>query len=344
MSRIHFLKDKDSAYKSLLPLAAFLVILAANCVLTKNFMNIRVQDGQLFGSLIDIGKQATPEILVALAMTLVIASKGIDLSVGAVAAIAGAVSALLLTAPNPMPLPAIMVIVLMIGTLAGIWNGILVSYLKVQPFIATLILMVAGRGIAQIVTGGFIITLPETEICRRFADLANGSFLLLPIRFYIVAILCALTWFLTRKTVVGTFIESVGCNEKASEYCGINANAVKLFVYAYSGMMAALAGMILTGDVKSADPSTIALRDHNELDAILAVIIGGTAFSGGRFNLFGTVIGALIMRTLLIQVFSSGWNWGHALVLKAVTVIVVCLIQSPSFRMATSKAFVRRSA
>lgn len=340
-----FHSHREGLYRSLLPLAAFILILIINTIFTKNFWHVDIRNHQFFGTIFDIGRQASPEILMALAMTLVIAgTKGIDLSVGAVAAMAAGIAALYLIAPHPMSLAVIIAISLGAGAVAGLWNGFLVSYLGIQPFIATLILMVAGRGIAQLIVQGQIITLPVTSpICNTFCAMSNGAWFFIPIRFYIVAIVASITWFLARKTVIGVYIEAVGGNETAAKYCGINAAAVKLFVFAFSGVCAALAGLILTGDVRSADPNTLALNDHNELDAILAVIIGGTAFTGGRFNLFGSVVGALIMRTLMIQIFSSDMTWGYALVLKAVTVIIVCLIQSPQFRALFGRGISRRS-
>ena len=348
-----FFSHKEGLYKALLPLGAFLIVIIINAIFTKNFLHISIgSDGLLNGMPILIGKHATPVILMAMAMTLVIATKGIDLSVGAVAAISGVTAAVMLCAKHPLPLPLIVIICLGIGVMAGIWNGILVAYLKIQPFIATLILMVAGRGIAQIIpksigeAEGTIVTLPlETSaISRHFCELCNGGFLGLPNKFFLIALLVFITWFIARKTVWGTFIESVGSNETASKYCGINSSMVKVFVYAFSGLCAALAGLLLTAQVAAADANTMALRDHNEVDVILAVIVGGTAFSGGKFSLFGSLIGALIMRTMIFQVQAAGLNWGYALAMRAIAVVLVCLIQSPAFRLSVSKMFRRRSA
>lgn len=351
-----FFAHREGLYKSLLPLAAFVLVIGINAIFTKNFVRVSVgPDGLLTGMLILIGRHATPVILMSMAMTLVIATKGIDLSVGAVAAISGVTAAVLLMEPHPMPIGLIIACCLGIGALAGVWNGILVSYLKIQPFIATLILMVAGRGIAQLLpkligeTEGTILTLPlnnphSNPIFKHFCDLGNGGAMYLPYRFFLVALVLLVTWFIARKTVWGTFIESVGSNETAAKYCGINPSTVKVFVYAFSGLCAALAGLLLTAQAASADANTMALRDHNELDVILAVIVGGTAFSGGKFNLFGSLIGALTMRTLILQVQAAGLNWGYALVLRAVAVVIVCLIQAPAFRAAVGNLFKRGSA
>ncbi len=229
----------------------------------------------------------------------------------------------------------------------------LITLLRIQPFMATLILMVAGRGIAQIIptfkpgeTEGAILTLHVDQIPlhKAFCDLFNGGVFLFPNRFYLVAAMCLLTWFIARKTVCGTYVESVGSNETAAWYCGINASLVKLFVYAFSGLCAALAGLLITAQTASADGNTIGLKDHNELDVILAVIIGGTAFSGGKFNLFGSLIGALTMRVLIFQVAAKGLNWGYSLAMSATVVVIVCLIQSAAFRESIAKVLKRRSA
>lgn len=360
-SQQRFFSSKDGLIKSFLPLLVLVIVLFISAFSMK-FINFSPKAGQpvidwngLSGMLLLVGRHATPVILMSFAMTLVIATKGIDLSVGAVAAISGVSAAVLLMSPNHFSLPAIICICLGIGALAGLWNGFLVAYVRIQPFIATLILMVAGRGIAQILpvrigeTEGTILTLPlnnphSDPIFNEFCNLGNGAFLGLPNRFYLVALFFLITWFIARKTVLGTYIESVGSNETAAKYCGINPNYVKLFVYAFSGLCAALAGLLLTAQVASADANTMALRDHNELDVILAVIVGGTAFSGGKFSLFGSLVGALIMRTLIFQVQGAGLNWGYALALRAVAVILVCLIQSQSFRASVTSVFKRGRA
>lgn len=311
--------------KSLLPFAALAVLLIFNIFFTHNFVKIEVKDGRLFGAIIDIFHRGAPVMLLAIGMTLVIATRGIDLSVGAVMAITGAVSALLLTT-TALPVPVIVALSLLISCAAGLWNGLLVAYFKIQPIVATLILMVAGRGIAQLLTNGQIITFEN----KGFEYIGSGGFLRLPVTIFIVAVVFAIAMFITRRTIIGTYIEAVGNNETASTYSGINAGLIKLLVYAFCGICAGLAGIIATADIKAADATHIGL--NLELDAILSVIIGGTLFTGGKFNLVGSIIGALVIRTLTSTILMRGVDIEYTLVVKAITVILVCLIQSPQIK------------
>lgn len=332
---------REALYRTLLPIAALVVLLLYNCLFTKGFADIELKDGRLFGAMIDILHRGAPVILLAIGMTLVIATRGIDLSVGSVMAISGATAALLLTRSS-MPVPVVILAALGAAAAAGLWNGMLVSYLGIQPFVATLILMVAGRGIGQLMTDGMIITFTTSSACQRFAYLGTGSFLALPTTVFIAAGVFLVTAFIVRKTVVGTCIEAVGGNETAASYCGINAGMVKVFTYVFCALCAGIAGLILTADVKAADASTVGL--NKELDAILSAVIGGTLFSGGRFNLTGSVAGALIIQTLTTQILMNGVDYGYTLAIKAVVVIAVCLAQSPSFRAALSGLRTGRSA
>lgn len=308
--------------RSLLPLVALGVLILFDAFFVPNFLSIRVQDGRLFGPLIDILHRGSIVALLALGMTLVIATRGIDLSVGAIMAITGATSALLLTTTG-LGVGVIVPLGLIVATLAGLWNGLLVAYFRIQPIVATLILMVAGRGIAQLLTNGQIITFEN----RSFEFIGNGSVLGLPFTIFIAGAVFAMALFLARKTIVGLFIEAVGGNEVASEYSGVSVASVKLFVYAFSGLCAGIAGIIATSDIKAADASNIGL--NIELDAILAVVIGGTRFAGGRFNLIGSVIGALLIQTLTTTILMKGVGVEYTLVVKALVVITVCVIQSP---------------
>lgn len=307
------------------PLAALAVLLAVSALLVPNFLRVEMRDGRLFGALIDIAHRAAPVILLAIGMTLVIATRGIDLSVGATMAISGAAAALLLTRTNA-PVPVVVIAALGAGLAAGLWNGALVAYAGIQPIVATLLLMVAGRGIAQLMTDGQIVTFENAA----FESIGAGSLLALPSTFYVASGVLAMSVFAARRTVMGSYIEAVGGNETAAIYSGIDAGRVKLFVYAFSGICAAIAGLLAAADLKAADASNAGL--YLELDAILAVVIGGTLFTGGRFNLAGSVIGALVIQTLTTGILMRGVGVEYTLVVKAVTVIAVCVIQSPRLR------------
>jgi simple sugar transport system permease protein len=208
----------------------------------------------------------------------------------------------------------------------GVWNGALVAWCGVQPIVATLILMVAGRGVAQLLTDGQIITVENAG----FTFIAGGYFLGLPFPVTLVLLALLITAILTRRTAMGLFIESVGNNETASYFAGVNACGVKLFVYAFCGLCAGVAGLIEASAIKAADANNAGL--YLELDAILAVVLGGTALTGGRFNLLGSLVGALIIQTLTTTILTRGVPVQYTLVVKAVVVLAVCLLQSEPFR------------
>lgn len=306
-----------------LPVAALAALILIDLLFVPHFGSIELKHGRLFGAPIDILHRATPVILTAIGMTLVIATRGIDLSVGAVMAITGSLAALMLTRTT-LPVTAIVPVSLLVAVVAGLWNGTLVAWLRIQPIVATLILMVAGRGIAQAM--GQRITFDNAA----FEFVGSGSMLWLPFTVFISASVFAATLFLTRRTVLGTYIEAVGGNETAAVLSGINAGGVKLLVYAFSGLCAGIAGLVATADVRLADASNTGL--YIELDAILAVVIGGTLFTGGRFSVIGSVVGALVIQTLTTGILMVGLEPKHTLVVKAITVVVVCFVQSSTFR------------
>ncbi|MGJ9383689.1 ABC transporter permease [Salipaludibacillus sp. CF4.18] len=202
--------------------------------------------------------------------------------------------------------------------------------LGIQPIVATLILMVAGRGVAQLITNGQITTI----YYQPYSFIGSGHLFMLPFSIYIVIAVLCLALFITRKTAIGLFIESVGGNPVASHLSGISSKNIILMVYIFSGLCAGIAGLILSSNVASADGNNAGL--WYELDAILAVVIGGTSLMGGRFFLVGTVIGALIIQSLTTTIYSIGIPAEIILVVKAVVVLIVCLLQSPEFRKKVS--------
>ena len=310
---------------TLWPLVALGLLLAYNGVRTPNFLHIEVRDGRLFGTTVDILHRGTPVMLLATGMALVIATAGVDLSVGAVMAITGAVAALLLTR-TAQPVPVVVAGALAVSVAAGAWNGVLVAALGLQPIVATLVLLVAGRGIAQLLTDGMIITFERPG----FAAIAGGAALGVPVTVFIAAGVVLLTILATRGTVLGLQIEAVGGNEEASRLAGIDPARTKLLVYGFSGLCAGIAGLIATADIKAADSNNCGL--FLELDAILAVVIGGTSLSGGRANLPGAIVGALVMQTVTTMIYAQGRGVEYTLVVKAAAVAAVCLLQSDQLR------------
>lgn len=314
------------------PLCVLAALMLFNFIYSPDFFSITLQNGHLYGSLIDILNFGAPLILVAIGMTLVVATRGIDLSVGSIVAISGAISCLSISkASDQNMLSLILLSVLMsvgLSLILGIWNGVLVSAVGIQPIIATLILMVAGRGIAQLITGGQIITVTS----EKYSYIGSGSLATLPFSIFVVATVLVIAALLTRKTALGMFIESVGCNPVASLMSGIRAHSVIISVYMFCGLCAGIAGLLLSSNVSSADGNNAGL--WYELDAILAVVIGGTSLNGGRFYLLGTVVGALIIQTLTTTIYMIGVPPEITLVVKAFVVLMVCLVQSPAFRSA----------
>ncbi|WP_371311250.1 ABC transporter permease [Hyphomonas sp.] len=295
----------------------WLVILIAN----PGFFAFTVQDGRLFSGFIDILNRCAPVALIAIGMSLVIATGGIDLSVGAVMAIAGAVAANLIVGSD-LPVILIVGIGLCAGLAAGLMNGTLIVGLGIQPIVATLILLVAGRGVAQLLNDGQIITFQN----EAFAFIGVGILLGLPMPIWLVLFILAAMLFLTRGTALGMFIEAVGANASASRHAGIPVRSIKLAVYGIAGICAALAGLVATADIQGADANNVGL--WIELDAILAVVIGGTSLMGGRYSLVLAVIGALIIQSLNTAIVLSGIPPKFNLVIKSVVIIGVLLLQS----------------
>ena len=319
------------------PVLSLAALLAFNLAYQPSFFRIVIQDGHLYGTLVDVLNQGSKVMLLALGMTLVIGTGGVDLSVGSVMAITGALAALLVTT-TALPFGAVLVLCVLAGAALGAWNGLLVTRLRIQPIIATLILMVVGRGIAMLITGGQIVTFEHPA----FVFFGNGHLLGLPFTITIVALVFAATALLTRRTAIGLFIEAAGDNETASRFCGAPVRLVKVLVYAFSGVCAALAGLIATSNIKAADSSRVG--ELMELDAIFAVLVGGTALTGGRFTLVGSIVGALLIQTLTTTMYNLGMPPAIAPVPKAVVILLACLLQSPVFRAQLGGLFTRRTA
>ncbi|EOD2805623.1 MAG: galactofuranose ABC transporter, ATP-binding protein YtfT [Klebsiella aerogenes] len=316
-------KRRFSWPKGMPQIIALLLVLAVDSLVAPHFFQVLLQDGRLFGSPIDILNRAAPVALLAIGMTLVIATGGIDLSVGAVMAIAGATAASMTVAGHS--LPVVLLAALGAGALAGLWNGILVAVLKIQPFVATLILMVAGRGVAQLITSGQIVTFDSPAL----SWLGSGSLLLLPTPVIIAVATLLLFWLFTRRTALGMFIEAVGINIRAAKNAGVNTRIVVMLAYVLSGICAAIAGIIVAADIRGADANNAGL--WLELDAILAVVIGGGSLMGGRFNLMLSVVGALIIQGMNTGILLSGFPPELNQVVKAVVVLCVLIVQSPRF-------------
>ena len=305
------------------PLLGLGALLLFDLLFVPNFFRITVIEGRLAGTLIEVFRWWGPEALLAVGMMLVLATGGVDLSVGAIMALAGAVIAALATGLG-WPAWAAVLAGIGIAVLAGAWNGALVTLLEIQPIVATLVLMVTGRGIAERIGGG-----AHVNVSGKVFTVLGGSAFGIPTEGLIGLAVFLIAVGFTRLTAAGLLIEATGGNPTASRYAGVNVKLVTFLVYVFSGLCAGLAGLLKTADVQGAAAATMGL--YWELDAILAAVIGGTSLTGGRFSLTGAIIGALLIVTLTTTI-QSKVPVEYALVPKAVVVLVVCLLQSEPFR------------
>ena len=334
--RLHGLRAL-AGHRAIWPLLALALILAVDGAISPGFFNVRIVEGRLFGNLIDILYRAMPTAVVALGMAVVIGTKGIDLSVGSVIAIVGAVITWRIHSGDPHLV--VLMAALAVGVLCGLWNGFLVAVLDIQPIIATLILMVSGRGIGLMINLLYGGTNPSFT-SPLLQGLSVGHIGLVPTRIILGAAIFGALWLLIRRTALGLFLESVGGNAAAADLAGINARLIKYAAYVICGFCAAWGGVVLAADTHTSDPVSIGL--YIELDAILAVVIGGGSLSGGRIYLGMTVLGALIIQALTTSILTSGLPPEYNLVVKAFVVIVVLLLQSDNLRAALSKGFTGR--
>jgi ribose/xylose/arabinose/galactoside ABC-type transport system permease subunit len=309
------------------PVAALIGLIAINAIARPRFIKITIRDGELYGALIDILRNSAPLMLVAIGMTIVIATRGIDLSVGAIMAVSGAVALQIIAGseePDNISVVAVAVAAaLVVSLVLGAWNGFLVSVLGIQPIIATLVLMLAGRGVALLITDGFITTVNS----EPYEFISTGYLLLLPFAFILAMTIVAIVAFVERRSALGVLTEAVGINPEASRLAGVRSRGIIWGAYMVSGVLAGIAGIIYSSNIKAADANAAGLLI--ELYAILAVVLGGTSLMGGKFSIAGTVIGVLFIQTLESTILFLGISSDQSPVFFALVVIIVVLIQSP---------------
>lgn len=322
------------------PIAALVALILVNTISRPTFLRITVQDGQLYGSLVEILRNSAPLMLVALGMTIVIATRGIDLSVGAMMAVSGAVALTVIDASPTPEAPAVIALAIGAGVLVtlifGVWNGFLVSVLGIQPIIATLVLMLAGRGIALLITGGFITTVNSAP----YKFMSQGYLFGLPFAFFVSMLAVVLVVLIQRRTALGVLTEAVGINPEASRLAGVRSRGIIWGAYAASGLLAGFAGILYSSNIMAADAN--AAGNLIELDAILAVVLGGTSLMGGKFTIAGTVIGVFTIQTLKSTIVFLGVPSPVSPVFMAGVVIIVVAVQSKRVRDAAAR--VARSA
>jgi ribose/xylose/arabinose/galactoside ABC-type transport system permease subunit len=269
------------------------------------------------GTILGLLSQATFVLLVALGLTLVIGTGGIDLSVGAIMAIASAVIPLYLGYTWPVAV----LVALIFCVLAGMLNGFLVAYVGMQPIVATLALFVGGRGFAQVLVNGQLQTISDPGFLALWRATVFG----VPMPVVVAAVVAVLVGLLVRRTTFGRYVLAVGGNRTASYLSGHPVRVVLVAVYAISGLLAGLAGTLATSRLAAGDPATIGLLI--ELDAIAAVVIGGTPLSGGRMNVGGTVAGAILMLVISATFVMNNINPIYAQILKAAIIVLAVYIQ-----------------
>ncbi len=299
-------------------LIALVLLLLVNVLFTPNFLQLQT----LF---VNISQVATIAI-VAVGMTLVIATGGIDLSVGAVMALAGAIAPLIFGSAFGMANPVLglllaIAVPLVAAMACGLFNGVMVSVLRVQPIIATLILFISGRGIAQVLTNGNLQTFSHSP----FSYLGTGRVFGLPFQGWLaVGIACIAFWVVTR-TIHGRHLLAVGGNERAAELSGVPVRRVKIGVYVICAFLSGIAGLVVVAINSASD----AARNGNlmELDAIAAAVVGGALLQGGRAPVFGALIGAVIIQLVKYTLLANGIEDEVALIAKAAIIVAAVALQ-----------------
>ena len=288
---------------------AFLLLLVFNLIFTENFAS--------FGTFSNLLVQVSPVLLVSLGLALVIGTEGIDLSVGAIMALASAALPLYLGYGWPVAIG----LSLFVGIAAGLLNGSLVAFAGVQPIVATLALLVAGRGLAQIFTSGQLLIITDPVVLALGQARPFG----IPAPVIVAAVAVAGVAFLIRRTTFGRYVVAIGGNRSASYLSGHPVSRTLLAVYAISGLLAAVAGIVAAARLGASDPSNVGVLI--ELSAITAVVVGGTPLTGGRVRLAGTVMGALLMQLISTTFISNNLPFTYAQVLTAGIILIAVYVQ-----------------
>jgi simple sugar transport system permease protein/ribose transport system permease protein len=295
------------------------LLLGYNILFTPNFLTPQTLNVNL--------QQVAPIVIVAVGMTLVIATGGIDLSVGSLMAIAGALAPMIFgsqTAPlnNPVVGTTLALIVpVLVAGLFGLFNGVLVTTFRIQPIIATLVLFVGGRGIAQVLTNGAIQSFRNPS----FQYIALGRPFGVSFQVLLMLVIVALAVWAMRVTTFGRYVLAIGGNEAAARLAGVPVDRVKRSVYVLSGLLAGLAGLIVIAINSSSDANRVGI--NMELDAIAAVAVGGTPLTGGRATIGGTLLGALVIQLIQFTLLSNGVSFAVAQIINAALILIAVYLQ-----------------
>ncbi len=331
---------KITKMRLFLPIFSMLLVMAINMIydvangnVFYNFFTISMKNGLLYGRLIDILNRGSEAAILAIGMTLVVSSSaGVDISVGSVMSLAGGMCCMLLAgfgnanvSQYAVPLWVGLIAGLLIACLCGAFNGFLVSYLNIQPMVATLILFSAGRAIGLLLCNSAIVYVRVSSF--QFLGGYCG-FIPTPI---LVAAVCIIVMSLVLKhTALGMYVQSVGINAKAARISGYQSKRIIFTTFVICGLLAGIAGLVATSRIYSADTNNIGL--NFELDAILAVALGGNSLGGGKFRLSGSIIGAYTIQAITTTLYALGISSAQAPVFKAVIVIMIVTIQSPAMK------------
>lgn len=306
------MKNTMKYMSELTTVIALIILMAVITIINSNFLTAN--------NLLNLLLQVTSNALIAFGMTFVILTVGIDLSVGSILALSSALTAGLLG--SGMPVTLAILISLILGCILGMMNGLLISYGKLAPFIVTLATMTIFRGATLVYTNGNPITkgLSDTFL---FQFLGQGYIVGIPFPVIIMFIVFIVLYVLLHKTAFGKSVYAIGGNEKAAYISGVKLNKVKIIIYSISGIMASISGLIITSRLSSAQPTAGA---SYEMDAIAAVVLGGTSLSGGKGRILGTLIGALIIGVLNNGLNIIGVSAFWQQVVKGVVILIAVLI------------------
>ena len=337
---------KITSARLFLPIVCLVAVLLLNVIKTPDFFNVSIQNGVLYGYIIDVINRASELVILAVGMTLVTAaSGGQDISVGAIMAVAAAVCCQVLSGGEvsvteyASPLILAVVAALLASALCGAFNGFLVAKLNIQPMVATLILYTAGRGIAQLITNGQI-TYIRVDSYKMAGGYIGKCPIPTPVFFAVIAVI--LVAVILKKTALGLYIESVGINGKAARLVGLNSTMIKFLTYVICGVLAGIAGIVSSSRIYSADANNIGL--NLEMDAILAVALGGNFLGGGKFSLVGSVIGAYTIQALTTTLYAMNVKADQLPVYKAIVVIIIVTLQSEVFKKYIANFKAKRNA
>ena len=335
-----------------LPIFCMILVLCVNMIYDVSqgrdfyeFFKVGIQNELLSGRLVNILNRGSEVAILAIGMTLVVsASAGTDISVGSVMALSAGVCCTLLAgaaAPQATELAVPLIVgvlaALVVGCVCGAFNGALVAYLNIQPMVATLILWTAARAIGLLVCNNLIVYV------RNDAFAMFGGYIgPVPTPLIIAAVCIAVVTIVLKKSALGLYIQSVGINKKASRIAGLNSQKIIFLCYVLCGLCAGIAGVVASSRITSADTNNIGL--NFELDAILAVALGGNSLAGGKFNLAGSIIGAYTIQAITTTMYNLGVSSAVNPVFKAVIVIVIVAVQAPPVKAFFKKLSAKRQA